>query len=38
MDRTQYLNPLSVRWPIYIINSVDQTKFLYTKKEGFQQF
>ena len=21
---------ISVRWPIYIINSVDKTKFLYT--------
>ena len=23
-------NRISVRWPIYIINSVDKTKFLYT--------
>ena len=22
---------ISVRWPIYIINSVDKTKFLYTR-------
>ena len=25
---------ISVRWPIYIINSVDKTKFLYTKYRG----
>ena len=24
---------ISVRWPIYIINSVDKTKFLYTFQE-----
>ena len=24
------LNEISVRWPIYIIKSVDKTKFLYT--------
>ena len=24
---------ISVRWPIYIINSVDKTKFLYTKDQ-----
>ena len=31
---------ISVRWPIYIINSVDKTKFLYTKVTvtGSKQF
>ena len=25
---------ISLRWPIYIINSVDKTKFLYTNQSG----
>ena len=33
-DSNQILIRISVRWPIYIINSVDKTKFLYIAKNG----